>query len=117
VKALDLGKEIEYIPIDKSAVPYEFSIKLQDRTYRFVIKHNALYDFFTLDLSSAGGEPLCYGDPVRYGRPCFNDAEDERFPLPLIVPYCMSGGESVSTAGWNEFGDKVKLYLFERPSI
>jgi len=59
------------------------------------------------------GEVLAYGDPVRYGRPLFGPIEDERFPLPVIIPLCLTGDE-IDTVTWDNLGNDVKLYLFER---
>ena len=58
-------------------------------------------------------EPLVYGDIVRYGRPLFGSVEDERFPLPVIIPQCLTG-EDIDTVTFDNFGKQVKLYLHER---
>ena len=114
MQLIELGAEVEYIDIDTSKVPYTFSVKLTDRTYSFTIRYNDVGEFFTADLSVAStGEVLAYGDPIRYGRPLFNAIEDERFPLPVIIPLCLSG-DDVDTVTWDNFGDEVKLYLYER---
>ena len=52
-------------------------------------------------------------DPIRYGRPLFGTIEDERFPLPVIIPLCLSG-DGIDTVTWDNFGKEVKLYLYER---
>lgn len=54
-----------------------------------------------------------YGDIVRYGRPLFGSVEDERFPLPVIIPQCLTG-EDIDTVTFDNFGKQVKLYLHER---
>lgn len=118
MNGLDLmgfSNEVEYIPIDVSKVPYTFSIKLDDRTYTMTVKYNDEGQFFTIDLSvMATGEILCYGEPVRYGRPMFRAVEDERYPIPVIVPYCLTGEEAEVT--FDNFGRNVQLYLHERRS-
>ena len=90
LQLIDLGQEVEYIDIDTAKVPYTFSVKLTDKTYMFTIKYNEVGKFFTADLESSDGEPLVYGDIVRYGRPLFGSVEDERFPLPVIIPQCLT---------------------------
>ena len=81
LQLLDLGYEVEYIEIDTSKVPYNFAVKLGDRTFTFCIRWNDVGGFFTADLSiTSTGEVLAYGDIIRYGRPLFNVVEDERFP-------------------------------------
>lgn len=114
MQLIELGVDVEYIDIDTSKVPYTFSVKLADKTYSFVIRYNDVGGFFTADLSIAStGELLAYGDPIRYGRPLFGSIEDERFPLPVIIPLCLSG-DKIDTVTWDNLGNDVKLYLFER---
>ena len=114
IQLLDLGKEIDYIDIDVKKVPYTFNIKLIDKTFTFTIKYNDESDFFTTDLSVTNtGEFLVYGDPIRYGRPMFGSIEDERFPLPVVIPVCLTG-DNIDVVTFDNFGKEVKLYLFER---
>ena len=54
-----------------------------------------------------------YGDIVRYGRPLFNSVEDERFPVPVIMPLCLTG-DDISEVTFENFGKEVRLYLWER---
>ena len=104
---------VEYIPVDVDKVPYNFHIKLGDRTFVFTIKYNEQAKLYTADLKiAATGEILCYGDPVLYGRALFNTVEDERFPQPVIIPYCIHGNEDRVTK--ENFGKTVQLYLHER---
>ena len=110
MQLIDLGRTVEYIDIDVSKIPYTFSVRLSDKTYSFTVRYNDVGGFFTVDLSvSATGEVLAYGDPIRYGRPLFGPIEDERFPLPVIIPLCLSG-DDVDTVTWENFGEEVKLY-------
>ena len=114
MQLIELGSEVQYIEIDTSKVPYTFSVKLEDRTYSFTIRYNDVGGFFTADLSiSATGEVLAYGDPIRYGRPMFGPIEDERFPLPVIIPLCLTG-DDIDAVTWDNLGKEVQLYLFER---
>lgn len=111
--AIGLTKSVDYIPVDASKVPYNFSIKLDDRTYTLTIKYNSVNEVFTADLAvTATGQVLCYGDPVLYGRAMFGSIETEEYPLPVIVPYCLSGEESRVTI--DNLGKTVQLYLHER---
>ena len=50
---------------------------------------------------------------MRYGRPLFNVVEDERFPIPVIIPSCISN-DDISEVTWENFGREVKLYLHDR---
>ena len=109
----DLGIEKEYIGIETAKVPYTFSVRLVDRTYSFTIKYNDAGGFFTADLETVDGEILAFGDPIRCGRPMFGSIEDERFPLPVIIPKCVSG-EDISEVTFDNFGKEIKLYIYER---
>ena len=114
MQLIDLGAEVEYIDIDTGKIPYDFSVKLGDKTFSFTIRYNEVGGFFTADLAvAATGEVLAYGDPIRYGRPMFGTIEDERFPLPVIIPLCLTG-DNVDTITWENMGKTVKLYLYVR---
>lgn len=113
LQLIDFNSDIEYIPVDVSKVPYSFSVKLGDRTYRFTIKYNDAGKFFTVDLYDVNGNVLSFGEAVRYGRPLFNVVEDERFPIPVIIPACITS-DTMSEVTWENFGKDVKLYLYER---
>lgn len=111
----DMGKSytVEYIPVDADKVPYSFQIKLGDRTFVFTIKYNEQAEIFTVDLQiAATQETLCYGDPILYGRQMFNTVEDERYPQPVIIPYCLYGDTDRVTR--ENLGKTVQLYLHER---
>lgn len=115
LKVIDASKQVEYIPINNEKVPYSFDIKLGDRTFTFCVKYNEQGRFYTADLYvTATGEILCYGDPIRYGRQLFGSVEDERYPLPAIVPYCLAGEAQEVTK--ENLGVTVQLYLHERRS-
>ena len=107
LQLIDLNEDVEYIDIDVSKVPYSFSIKLTDKTYTFTVKYNEVGKFFTVDLLDLNGDVLVFGEIIRYGR------EDERFPLPVIIPVCITG-EEISEVTPENFGKEVKLYLYER---
>lgn len=113
VQLYDFGIDTDYIPIDVSKVPCVFSIKLAGKTFTFTILYNEIGRFFTADLQALDGTILSFGDPVRYGRPLFGSVEDERFPYPVIIPYCLTGS-GVDTVTFENFGKEVKLYLIER---
>ena len=110
---IDLGREVEFIPADASKVPYRFSVKLVDRTYTFALRYNEAGRFFTADLFAPSGEVLALGDPVRVGRPLFGSIEDERFPIPAIVPCCLDG-QRVDAVTLENFGREVRLALLQR---
>jgi len=112
VSLIDMGQEVGYVDVNTAKVPYKFSVKLIDRTYTFTIKYNDQGGFFTVDLETTQGEVLAFGDIVRYGRQLFGSIEDDRFPLPVIIPRAFSPG--VDEITFDNFGKEVKLYLYER---
>lgn len=113
LRLIDLNQDVEYIKVDADKVPYTFTIKLADRTYSFTLKYNEIGKFFTVDLLDLNGNVLAFGEIIRYGRPLFNVVEDERFPIPVIIPLCITGA-SISEVTKENFGKEVKLYLYER---
>ena len=113
LQLIDLNADVQYIDVDVSRVPYSFSVKLTDRTYTFNIKYNELGGFFTSDLFDVNGNVLAFGEVIRYGRPLFNVVEDERFPIPVIIPVCITN-DDISEVTPDNFGRDVKLYLSER---
>ena len=42
----------------------------------------------------------------------FGSIEDDRYPIPVIIPYCLEGKETEVTE--DNFGKSIKLYLHER---
>jgi hypothetical protein len=117
MKLLEAGQEIEYIDIDAERVPCSFLIKLVDRTYRLTFFYNEAAGFFTVNLeinSSGENTVLVYGEVLRYGKPLFEAFNDERYPLPVICPLCLTG-DDIDVITYDNFGTKVRLYLFDRP--
>lgn len=113
---IDLNEDIEYIDIQASRVPYSFTLKLTDKTFIFTVKYNDIGGFFTVDLLDLNKNVLAFGEVVRYGRPLFYVVEDERFPIPVIIPLCITG-DDISEVTKENFGKEVKLYLYERVVI
>ena len=96
MKLIESGQEIHFIDVDSDRVPCSLLVKLTDRTYRMTFAYNEAADFFTvsLEISNSGG--------------------NERYPLPVICPLCLTGDE-IDTITYDNFGTKVRLYLFDRP--
>lgn len=113
LQLVDLNSDVEYLAIDVSQVPCSFSVKLADKTYTFTVKYNDIGKFFTADLLDVNGNVLAFGEVLRYGRPLFNVVEDERFPIPVIIPFCVTDTD-VSEVTRENFGKDVKLYLYDR---
>ena len=113
LQLIDLNADIEYLDVDVSRVPYSFTVKLTDKTYVFTIKYNDTSGFFTADLLDVNGNVLAFGEVIRYGRPLFNAVEDERFPIPVIIPHCITN-DDISEVTRENFGRDVKLYLHNR---
>lgn len=101
------------IIIDKSLVPYEFSIELTGTRYKIRIDYNHLHDFFTATLIK-GDEVLVYGEKIVYGEALFSGVfvNNGDYPAVDIIPLDLSGGED--TASWSTLGERVFLYLDNR---
>jgi len=81
---------LNYLSIDKEAIPYRFDMRLVGVTFTFEIHYNSEYDFFTVDLYR-GEELLVAGEKLVYGRPLFNVYVNARLPDVIIVPFDLSG--------------------------
>ena len=116
MRLLDNEGGTRFVPFDSGSVPYGVTIKLDDRTYALAFGYNVDGGYYTVDLSTVGprAELLCNGEILRYGKPLFEAFNDGRFPLPVIVPLCITG-EQVDTITADNMGREVKLYLFDRP--
>jgi len=105
-------QKVDFIPINTSLVPYNFSVRLTDRTYKFTVRYNS-DGYFTLDLQDSMGNYLVVGEPVIYGQQLFVAHENEKFPLPAIFPLSLTD-PSVTEITFKNFGKDVKLYLYPR---
>lgn len=113
LQLIDLTTDVDYIDVDAAKVPYTFSVKLKDKTFVFTVKYNDAGGFYTVDLLDINGNVLAFGEIVRYGRPLFNVVENENFPIPVIIPSCLTG-DDISEVTPENFGKQVKLYLHDR---
>lgn len=117
MKLIETGQEIQYIDVDADRVPCALQVKLNDKTYRLTFAYNEAADFFTvnLEISASGTNTvLVNGEVLRYGKPLFEAYNDDRYPLPVICPLCLTG-DDIDAITYDNFGTKVRLYLFDRP--
>ena len=101
-------KDLEYINIDKSLIPYKFDISLENITYTFKIDYNSLHDFFTVDLYKED-EVLVLGEKLVYGKPLFLSAMYKDIPSLSIIPYDLS--ERTERITYENFSKEVFLFL------
>lgn len=94
------------IEVDKDNLPESFDIDLGADTYTLAFDYNETGDFFTVDLIN-NDEALVYGEKLMYGRPLFEDVENNDFPAPTIIPLDPSGKETTIT--FENFGVTVFL--------
>ena len=97
LQLIDLNADVQYINVDVARVPYSFPVRR----------------LLSTDLYDNTGNVLAFGEVIRYGRPLFNVVEDERFPIPVIIPVCITN-DDISEVTPENFGRDVKLYLYER---
>lgn len=80
-----------YIDLDPDEIPVVFDISLAEGEYTMGINYNETFDFYTVDLFDAEGEPIVLGEKMMLDQPLFASLIDERLPGPSIVPYDESG--------------------------
>jgi hypothetical protein len=99
---------VQYMPIDKEAIPYRFEVDLSDEIFTFEVHYNARFDYFTVDIEK-GGEVILYGAKLVYGNPLFNFLSDPRLPKVTITP--MDEAKAEKRAGYNQLGETVYLVV------
>lgn len=80
-----------YIELDPEEIPVVFDISLAEEEFTMGINYNETFDFYTVDLWDAEGEPIVLGEKMVLNQPLFDSLVDERLPGPSIVPYDESG--------------------------
>ena len=105
---------MEFIPIEKENIPYQFDISLGNEIFTLEVNYNEAHDFFTLDLIK-DDEVLVNGAKLVYGNPVFGGIEDERFPVPVITPLDESGKETDLT--YDNLGVIVFLSYGEEETV
>lgn len=103
-----MAAELEAISIDKEDIPYRFDIELVGEMFTFLVRYNAIFDFFTVDLSK-NGEYLVYGVPMVYGVPLFGSLDDVNLPKVPLVPYDIANKENEIT--YDNMNRTVFLYV------
>lgn len=106
--------ELDYIPVDKNAIPYHADIRIKGTTYTFGFNYNSQGDFFTVDLWKNGTE-LAKGEKISYGRTLWHQYADDRFPMCGVIPFDPAG--EADRVGWDELGESVLLYIFYKETL
>ena len=97
------------ILIEKSLIPYSFSIALNDNTFILEIRYNGEADLFTIGLYDRRRKLICT-EPVTYGAELFKPQYQAGiYPAMRIVPIDDSGNTQVVT--WDNFNEKVFLTI------
>lgn len=96
------------ILINKNMIPYGFNITLGDILYRIEINYNKTADLFTIALYK-NNYCICFGEPIIYGSPLFNDIYNYGFPSITIIPYDESGINNEIT--YKNFNETVFLCI------
>lgn len=78
------------IEINKSQIPYTFDIVLGSEVFTFRVDYNNTGGFFTVELFK-GGETLCSGEPLIYGKRLFSDVRNMKFPAIDVIPIDPAG--------------------------
>lgn len=101
---------VSIIEIDKELIPYSFNLELSEKLYKFTAKYNTAFDFFTVDLH-LNGEPILFGEKLKYGTPLFMFKRHLDVPKEQIVPVDVNGKETAVT--YENLGDSVFLYVVD----
>lgn len=97
------------ILIEKSMIPYRFSIPLNDTTFMFEIRYNSEVDLFTIGLFDADGKLLCI-EPIIYGAELFKQHyKSGEYPAIRIIPTDESGENSA--VSWDNMNETVFLAI------
>lgn len=99
---------MEYILIDKEAIPYKFEIDLKGDVFTFEVNYNERFDFFTVDIEQ-GGETIATGAKIVYDNPVFNFTNDPRLPNVTIKP--VDDSSTQTRAGYEQIGESVFLLV------
>jgi len=97
---------MEYIEIDKEAIPYRFEIDLAGEIFIFEVHYNERFDYFAVDIEKSG-EVILQGAKIVYGNPLFNFSNDPRLPKVKITPIDEAGNET--RAGYDQLENTVFL--------
>jgi len=100
--------DYQYLPIDKTLIPYQFDIALDGRTFTIGINYNSAYDFFTIDLYR-DEKLIVSGEKIVYGRALFLNQQHLDVPHIPIIPYDLSLQECRVT--WENLNNTVFLWI------
>lgn len=104
----------DYIPIDKTQLPFRFEWDSEDDSYFIDIDYNETFDFFTATLYDALGNVLVAGEKLVLNMPLFNEINDpEGMPAEDLIPLDESGQAQHIT--WDNFDVTVFLCIDNLP--
>lgn len=97
------------ITINKSLIPYTFSILLGGELFDFRVNYNETHGFFTIELSK-DGEIVCSGEKIVYGKRLFEEIfVYGKFPIIEIIPLDLSG--EYTDVSFDNLSEVVHLYI------
>ena len=97
------------ILIEKSQIPYRFTISLNAVTFLLEIRYNEEVDLFTIGLFDKDSNLLCI-EPIIYGAELFKQHYKAGvYPAMRIVPTDESGENSTVT--WDNMNETVFLVI------
>lgn len=97
------------ILIEKSQIPYQFSISLNAVTYQIEVRYNDECDLFVIGLYDKEGNIICY-EPIIYGSELFKQHyQSGVYPAMRILPSDESGRNTA--VSWDNFNESVFLEI------
>ena len=97
------------ILIEKSQIPYRFTISLNANTFMLEVRYNGERDIFTIGLYDKDGNLICI-EPIIYGAELFKQHYQAGvYPAMQITPIDESGENTAVT--WDNFNETVFLVI------
>ena len=110
---------MDIIDIDKDSIPYTFSLKFTNDTFKFCIRYNAYSDRVIMDLYDTDNNLIQDNETLTYGIPLFKQFMEDGsgnlnsdYPDKYIIPLA-SDGEEVE-CNLSNLGESYFLALIDR---
>lgn len=103
--------QLKYLPIEKERLPYKFSITIQNKIIKFLVRYNSIGGYFTADILDKDDNIIAYAKKFLINVDLLENVYDDNLPKIKIIPYDPSDENKVIT--FDNFMEAVKPYIFE----
>lgn len=104
-------QELKYLDIDKTLVPYKFSVVINNVIVKFLIRYNSVGDYFTADIYDKDDNVIAYSKKFILEVNLFENINDDRLSKVKIIPFDPS--DEYKRITYDNFMEAVKPYIFE----